>query len=135
MQPFHSGVSTFQILFTIVFCLTAGLILLFLVMLLIQRHRNNNAPRLTVDAAVVAKRISVSGQQIANAGDSTGAHGYTDVSHTVYYVTFEVDSGDRMELSLSGEEYGQLAEGDRGRLHFQGTRYLGFDRESHTTEE
>ena len=41
----------------------------------------------------------------------------------------EVESGDRMELNLSGQEYGLLAEGDRGKLTFQGTRYLGFERE------
>ena len=38
------------------------------------------------------------------------------------------DCFDRMELRLSGTEYGQLAEGDTGRLSFQGTRYLGFER-------
>jgi hypothetical protein len=47
---------------------------------------------------------------------------------THYYVTFEVESGDRMELSLSGHEYGLLAEGDTGHLSFQGTRYLSFER-------
>ena len=47
---------------------------------------------------------------------------------TTYYVTFQVESGDRMELRLSGTEYGQLAEGDTGKLSFQGTRYLGFER-------
>ena len=31
---------------------------------------------------------------------------------TSYYVTFQVESGDRMELSVSGREYGMLAEGD-----------------------
>lgn len=50
-------------------------------------------------------------------------------SSTTYYVTFQVDSGDRMEFSVSGQEYGLLAEGDRGKLTFQGTRYLGFERE------
>lgn len=45
-----------------------------------------------------------------------------------YYVTFEVESGDRMELHVPGREYGQLAEGDKGKLSFQGTRYLGFER-------
>ena len=44
-------------------------------------------------------------------------------------MTFQVDSGDRMEFSVSGQEYGLLAEGDRGKLTFQGTRYLGFERE------
>lgn len=47
---------------------------------------------------------------------------------TSYYATFEVESGDRMELQLSGQEYGQLAEGDTGVLSFQGTRFLSFDR-------
>lgn len=35
---------------------------------------------------------------------------------------------DRMELRVSGSEYGMLVEGDYGILSFQGTRYLGFDR-------
>ena len=43
-------------------------------------------------------------------------------------MTFQVDSGDRMELSVSGSEYGMLVEGDRGKLSFQGTRYLSFER-------
>ena len=41
---------------------------------------------------------------------------------------YSVVGGDRMELRLSGTEYGQLAEGDTGRLSFQDTRYLGFER-------
>ena len=43
-------------------------------------------------------------------------------------LSFQVDSGDRMELSVAGTEYGMLVEGDRGELSFQGTRYLGFVR-------
>ena len=44
---------------------------------------------------------------------------------TTYYVTFQVASGDRMELCVSGYEYGMIVEGDYGDLSFQGTRYLG----------
>ena len=74
-----------------------------------------------MEAQAVAKRLSVS----HHAGtDHTAGH-----SSTSYYVTFQVESGDRMELNLSGQEYGLLAEGDRGKLTFQGTRYLGFERE------
>lgn len=47
---------------------------------------------------------------------------------TSYYVTFQVESGDRMEFAVSGMEYGLLAEGDTGDLTFQGTRYLNFQR-------
>lgn len=77
---------------------------------------------------MVGKRIDVTHHQHANAGDQTGAHGYHTTSSTSYYVTFQVESGDRMEFSVSGAEYGMLIEGDRGRLSFQGTRYLGFER-------
>ena len=45
-----------------------------------------------------------------------------------YYVIFEVESGVWMEFSVYGEEYGMLAEGDEGKLTFQGSRYLGFER-------
>lgn len=53
---------------------------------------------------------------------------YNDSSN-IYYTTFEVQSGDRMEFKVSGKEYGMLVEGDKGNLIFQGTRYHGFDRE------
>lgn len=62
------------------------------------------------------------------AGDATGAHGYSTSASTWYYVTFQVESGDRMEFSVTGSEYGMLAEGDCGKLSFQGTRYLSFER-------
>ena len=81
-----------------------------------QWSQNNASPRLTVEAEVVTKRTSVHG-----GGENTHAS-------TRHYVTFQVDSGDRMELPVTGPEYGMLAEGDRGRLTFQGTRYLGFER-------
>ena len=55
-----------------------------------------------------------------------GAHHHH--TSTSYYVTFQVESGDRMEFHVPDQEYGYLVEGDRGRLTFQGTRYLGFAR-------
>ena len=45
-----------------------------------------------------------------------------------YYVTFQVDSGDQVELCVWAQV--RLAEGDKGQLTFQGTRYLTFDREN-----
>ena len=54
---------------------------------------------------------------------------YTHLTtNTIYYVTFQTERGDRMEFQVSGTEYGMLAEGDTGRLTFQGTRYLAFER-------
>lgn len=59
---------------------------------------------------------------------AAGAHGYSTSSSTWYYVTFQVESGDRREFSVTGSEYGMLAEGDTGKRSFQGTRYLAFER-------
>ncbi len=87
--------------------------------------KNQRASRLTVEVRITAKRKHVT--HAHHAGGVNGAQTMSS-SMTSYYVTFEVESGDRMELRVNGAEYGQLAEGDRGRLHFQGTRHLGFDR-------
>lgn len=125
---FDFGFSTFGIMFTIVFVLVIGIFIFTIVKGIGQWNKNNNSPRLTVDATVVSKRMSVSHHNHANAGDATGAHGYHTTSSTYYYVTFQVESGDRMELHVSGSEYGMLVEGDFGKLSFQGTRYLGFTR-------
>jgi hypothetical protein len=77
-----------------------------------------------VPATVVAKRTNVSHHHHNHGG--TGMHHTTH--STTYYVTFQVESGDRMELHVAGHEFGMLIEGDRGDLTFQGTRYLGFER-------
>ena len=73
--------------------------------------------------------MTVSSQVVTKRTDVSSHHHQAHTSHsTTYYATFEVDSGDRMEFALSGPEYGLLAEGDRGSLTFQGTRYLSFER-------
>lgn len=88
-----------------------------------QWNKNNHSPRLTVPVQVVAKRADV---------DSHHHHDEDHVSYTnystTYYATFQVESGDRMEFTLSGGDYGMMVEGDRGNLTFQGTRFLGFER-------
>lgn len=118
--------SVFPILFTVMFVFIIGAFIVTIVRGIGQWHRNNQSPVLTVQAQVAAKRTRVSRHR---SGNSMHYH-----SSTHYYTTFEVDSGDRMELHLSGQEYGLLAEGDRGKLTFQGTRYLGFERDLNTSE-
>lgn len=110
-----------EILFPIVFLLILGIFAYVLVGNIAQWNHNNHSPRLTVDATVVTKRIHIS-------------HSYVDkmnnIPHTStsYYATFQVASGDRMELMVPHSEYGYLVEGDTGKLTFQGTRFLGFER-------
>lgn len=119
----------FESMFTIAFLFIFGVMILTVVRGIGEWNKNNQSPRLTVEATVVAKTMNVSHHQHANAGDATGAHGFHTTTSTTYYATFEVESKDRMELRVSRQEYGMLVEGDTGRLSFQGTRYLGFERQ------
>ncbi len=115
--------NTFGIMFTIVFVLVIGMFIVIAVKGIGQWNKNNHSPRLTVPATVVAKRTNVSHHRHGGVNDHHHHH-----TSTSYYVTFQVESGDRMELHVAGTEYGLLIEGDTGNLTFQGTRYLGFDR-------
>lgn len=90
-----------------------------------QWNKNNHSPRLTVNARIVSKRMDVSYHHHRSAS----GHGMHTTSSSRYYVTFQVESGDRMELSVSGYPYGMMAEGDCGQLTFQGTRYIDFIRQ------
>ena len=121
---FGYGFDMFSIMFIIVFIIVIGMFGVTAIKGIGQWNKNNNSPRLTVPATVVAKRTNVSHHNHAG----TNGHHHHSTS-TTYYVTFQVESGDRMELHLSGHEFGMLVEGDKGKLSFQGTRYLGFERQ------
>ena len=114
--------NVFGIMFTIVFVLIVGVFIVILIKGISQWSKNNKSPRLTVPATLIAKRTDISHH--GGAGDHHHHH-----TSTSYYVTFQVESGDRIEFHVSGQEYGLLMEGDRGDLSFQGTRYLGFARQ------
>lgn len=125
---FGMGIGMFNIVFVLVFGIVIVMFIVTAVKGIGTWHKNNNSPRLTVEATVVSKRQNTSVHHHNNAGDATGAHGVHTTTSTTYYATFQVASGDRMELLVGGREYGMLAEGDFGELTFQGTRYLGFER-------
>ena len=80
-------------------------------------HRNDHAPRISVPACVVAKRIAVSRSRNTSA-----------LNMTSYYVTFELENRERMELYVHGHEYGLLIKGDRGILTFKGNEFIDFRR-------
>lgn len=118
----------FDLLFPLMFLLVFGMIIFTMVSSIRTWNQNNHSPRLTVIASVIAKRTKVSHHHHTNGGNPSGVSGTWVSSSTSYYVTFQVESGDRMELQVRGSEYGMLVEGDYGKLSFQGTRYLGFER-------
>ena len=110
----------FELLFAIVFIVIILTFAFVLISNILTWTKNSTSPRLTVPAVVRTKRTQVG-----------HTHGANNIAHhyTRYFVTFEFESGDRLELRVDGSEYGLLAEGDCGMLSFQGTRYLGFVRD------
>ena len=104
----------FQIFFILMFAAVIGIFTYAIVHGTKTWVKNNNSPFETVDAQIVAKRQHVSGSHSS--------------ASTWYYITFQLSNGERIELPVKGEEYGMLAEGDRGKLSHQGTRYKGFER-------
>jgi len=115
MIEYYSFGGGFEIIFFLVFAIVIGTFIFSFISEISQWNKNNQSPKLTVEARVATKREDVNGTM--------------DAMHsTWYYVTFEVESGDRIELEVNGTEYGMLVDGDYGKLSFQGTRYLGFER-------
>ena len=116
--------AVFPLLFLIVFVFVISTIVGTFVSKAKRERKNDQSPRVTAGAKVVSKRMQV-GQNRQSSGDNDMMRSYT---YSKYFVTFEFESGDRLELPVDGSDYGLLVEGDAGKLSFQGTRYLGFQR-------
>lgn len=123
MYSSFGGPGIFGAFFAVIFLLVIAVFIFVFVKGIRTWSSNNHSPRLTVEATLVSRRTDISSNQHHTGTD----HMHTDVT-TWYYLTFQVESGDRMEFSVSGQDYGMAVEGDTGRLTFQGTRFLGFER-------
>jgi len=117
---FAGGFGLIGIFGAVIFIIVIGGFIFMAIKGITTWSKNNQSPVLTVPAEVVAKRTKTSG----GSGNSSAS--------TWYYVTFQVQSGDRIELGVNGSEFGMLAEEDLGLLTFQGTRYKGFERNTNT---
>jgi Protein of unknown function (DUF2500) len=98
------------------FIVVLGAILWAILRGLGQWQRNNSLPVTTVPATVLAKRHELRG----GSGDTRAS--------TSHFVTFEVEGGERVELPVSGPDFGVMIERDRGQLTYQGTRFKAFAR-------
>lgn len=106
----------------VMFVLVFGIITVTIIKGIGQWSSNNKEPVLSVICKVVTKRTNTT-RHHHNNNNHMSSH-----NSTSYYATFEVESGDRLEFTVSGKEYGMLVEGDIGKLVFQGTRYHSFER-------
>ena len=113
MIPF---MTVMMVLFFLTFIATIGLIIFMIVRTVSEQKKNDSQPKLTVPATVLSKRTDLYRRNMG-------------IGSTVYFVTFQVQSGNRIELHLSGRDFGLLQEGDRGSLTFRGREFIGFTRE------
>lgn len=120
MQSWIEMLGVMNIAFPIFFVIILGIIIISISGSLKRYVVNNKQPVLVVESTIVSKRAEVSHRHDTELS--------VNRSDTKYYVTFEVESGDRLEFNVSGYEYGQCSEGDEGKLTFQGSRYQGFER-------
>ena len=135
LTPDVSGPPTvFLLFFGLIFTLVIAGFVTVAVKGLSQWRANEASPLRTIDAIVVSRRTDVR-RRPGSVGAPTDGSGTMSMastrpsSSTAYFVTFEEPSGERRQLQMSGVEFGQMAEGDRGHLIHQGTRYKGFTRE------
>lgn len=107
----------------LVFLIIAGSILFHVATGLAEWQHNNQSPREEKWVTLVSKR-----QEVTRGGYYNGRF-YQSTSSTTYYVTVEYEDGERQEFRVKGRVYGLLAEGDKGLLTYQGTRFLEFVRQ------
>ena len=77
---------------------------------------DRSSPQRRSDSRVLDKRTHVTG-------------GGSNPIEQDYYVTFQLATGERVELRVPGAVSGVLMPGDEGALEWKGSRYLGFARE------
>lgn len=89
--------------------------------------RNANSPVHTVYATIISKRTEVSGSSGSHFDNSIHTGGST---RTHYYVTLELENGQRQEFLDVKPLYGLVVEGDKGYAQIQGQWIVAFERSS-----
>jgi len=89
----------------------------------VRNAESDRSPILTVNAKVVSKRSDVDSHM---EHDETPA--YNSDSPMAYYITFKEDGHGPLEFRVPHDDYYLLAEGDTGRLTYQGFRYESFEK-------
>ncbi len=119
MRQMGSGFMAFQpfsIIFFVVFGLIAFVIIMGIVKSISAGLSNQAAEQVQRSCKVVDKRTRVRG----------GSGNFS--ASTDYYITFEFDRGERKELEVKDTDFGMIVIGDRGEVHYKGTRFLEFVR-------
>lgn len=122
MLGLHTDLDTFKIIafvFPILFIFVFAGIFFTLLKSLKQWNFNNKQPKITVSAKLITKTTKDLQQKRKQ---------YIMPSPTYCFLTFEVESGGSIELSVDALTFDKLIEGEIGILTYQGDRFIHFER-------
>ena len=117
----NNALSFELISFNIIFIIVFGFIM---AMVILQWIRDKRSPRVVTMATIADKPIK---KQRVRTRLSSG-FGYRVHYMNIYYVAFDLEGGERLELQVSKVKYNQLKKGTTGKLTFQGKRYISFEK-------
>lgn len=113
---YMNGVGSTGMMFTLV-PIFIGIIFIVVIGTIIGRAVNYGTQKTKPETSVAAKVVS------------KRQHVWGDRSHTNYYATFELESGERIEYQIPNKDIGYIVEGDYGILTHQGTLFTSFTRD------
>lgn len=108
----------FNFIFSIFPIVFIGIFILTIVTGVREWSSNKKMPILSVIAKLIDSKKTTSTH-------NNNGHLHTDNN---YYLIFEVESGDRLDFKVSRQDYKNSVVGDIGKLTFQGTKYISFNR-------
>jgi hypothetical protein len=91
-----------------------GIFLFVIFPRIIKWFRNNSADLIETQAKIISRRTNVSSRMFGTS--------------TWYYITFDLDEMRRLELRVTGNQFGLIVDGDHGKVTFKGTRFISFKR-------
>lgn len=117
------GASFMGLLFSLLPLLILGLLVVAIVVLVVMASKSGSKKQQAAQNASAAP-----GQPQALQGK---AKVITKRVHggTMYYVGLELTDGSRLELNVTGAQYGVIVEGDEGVATWQGSSLVSFQRE------
>lgn len=89
--------------------------------------KDKSSPKITTMAKIISKET----HKIKHASNRVAGIGRRKTYSDEYYITFQLEHNNTLKLFIrTEEEYEHLHEGDKGKLTFQGKRYINFEKEN-----
>ncbi len=95
-----------------------------MVIVSLQWIRDKRSPRVVTMATISAKAID----EYHTSEPFESGMGMKDEVLQIYYIIFSLEGGGSVKLRVSKLKYDNLKKGTKGKLTFQGKRYISFEK-------